>query len=68
VEEEDVVLGPAVPLPPIAPIERRAFDYSDLERGMTWCSAGQGSRSTRLSPGAQPGVKSADNLGATVDL
>jgi len=23
-----------VPLPPLAPIERRAFDYSDLERGM----------------------------------
>jgi hypothetical protein len=34
VVDEDVVAGPAVPLPPLAPIERRAFDYSDLERGM----------------------------------
>jgi hypothetical protein len=32
--DEDVVAGPAVPLPPLAPIEHWAFDYSDLERGM----------------------------------
>jgi hypothetical protein len=32
--DEDVVAGPAAPLPPLAPVERRAFDYSDLERGM----------------------------------
>jgi hypothetical protein len=36
VAADDVVIaGASVPLPPLAPIERRAFDYSDLERGMT---------------------------------
>jgi len=34
VSESDVVAGPPPPLPPLTPIERRAFDYSDLELGM----------------------------------
>jgi len=32
--DEDAVAGTAMPLPPLAPIERRTFDYSDLERGV----------------------------------
>jgi hypothetical protein len=31
---EDVVAGPAVPLPPLAAVERGAFDYRNLELGM----------------------------------
>jgi len=34
VRDEDVAAGPRLPLPPLAPIERRAFDYRDLELGM----------------------------------
>jgi hypothetical protein len=34
VEEEDVVAGPGALLSPPTPIERHAFDYSDLELGM----------------------------------
>jgi hypothetical protein len=32
--EEQVEDGPPAPLPPLTPIERRAFDYSDLEHWM----------------------------------
>jgi hypothetical protein len=32
--DEDVVAGPAVPLPRLALADRRTFDDSDLERGM----------------------------------
>jgi hypothetical protein len=32
--DEDVAAGQVVPLPPLAPVERRAFDYNDLELGM----------------------------------
>ena len=31
---EDDVVGPPLPLPPLTPVERRAFDYSDLEHWM----------------------------------
>ena len=31
---EDDVAGPPLPLPPLTPIERRSFDYSDLEHCM----------------------------------
>ena len=33
--DEDVVAGPAVPLPPLTRIERQPFDYSELEADMT---------------------------------
>jgi len=32
--DEDVVAGPPPPLPPLTPIERRAFGYSPVEQGM----------------------------------
>jgi hypothetical protein len=32
--DEDIVAGAAVPLPPLTPIERHVFDYSDLQLGM----------------------------------
>jgi len=32
--DDDEITGPPPPLPPLTPIERRAFDYSALERCM----------------------------------
>lgn len=37
--EEDVVDGPPAPLPPLTPIERRAFDYTALEEAMAHLDA-----------------------------
>jgi hypothetical protein len=35
IPEADLVTEPPPPLPPLTPVERRAFDYSDLEHWMT---------------------------------
>lgn len=68
--DQDNVAGPAVPLPPLTRIDRRAFDYGDLELGMAQLDlVGRRRSLDALARGAPAGAGSVptDGDGAAAD-
>ena len=64
---EDEITGPPPPLPPLTPVERRAFDYSELEHCMVQLDQAVRHTKHALNALVEPKIKSLLPAGRTAD-